>query len=147
MLPALTGERAETFRVRWRDPERRVEAVLHARIDSGELRDVAPGWWPQAARQAHHTYLWLKPGGRLTARDVAKRPRGLVTIHRSSGWPGLMPGATQQNDDQVEVTRHHARLGPGGGRCRLGSDRAADPASAAHASLGLSRVWACLGER
>src|SRR5215203_1861744 len=38
-FPALTGERAATFRERRRAYERRVEEVLRAGVDSGEFRD------------------------------------------------------------------------------------------------------------
>jgi AcrR family transcriptional regulator len=72
-FPALTGERAEQFRLRRREYERRVEAVLRAGIDSGEFRDVDPRLTALAWLGMHnYTYLWLKPGGRLSARDVAK---------------------------------------------------------------------------
>lgn len=72
-FPALTGERAEQFRLRRRDYERRVEAVLQAGIDSGEFRDVDPRLTTLAWLGMHnYTYLWLKAGGRLSARDVAK---------------------------------------------------------------------------
>jgi transcriptional regulator with XRE-family HTH domain len=40
-------------------------------------------------------------------------------------------------NDLVEDRRHHARPGPGGGRCHLGSDRALDPAPAPYAPAGL----------
>jgi AcrR family transcriptional regulator len=72
-FPALTGERAEQFRGRRRQYERRVEAVLQAGIDSGEFRDIDPRLTARAWLGMHnYTYLWLKPGGRLSARDVAK---------------------------------------------------------------------------
>jgi TetR/AcrR family transcriptional regulator, cholesterol catabolism regulator len=72
-FPALTAERAEQFRVRRREYERRVEAVLQAGIDSGEFRSVDPRLTAFAWLGMHnYTYLWLKPGERLTARDVAK---------------------------------------------------------------------------
>jgi AcrR family transcriptional regulator len=72
-FPALTGERAERFRVRRREYERRVEAVLQAGVDSGEFRDLDPWLTARAWLGMHnYTYLWLKPGGRLSARDVAK---------------------------------------------------------------------------
>jgi AcrR family transcriptional regulator len=72
-FPALTGERAEHFRVRRREYEQRVEDVLRAGIDSGEFRDVDPRLTALAWLGMHnYTYLWLKPGGRLSARDVAK---------------------------------------------------------------------------
>ncbi len=72
-FPALTDERAEQFRVRRREYERRVEAVLQAGIDSGEFRDVDPRLTAFAWLGMHnYTYLWLKAGGRVSARDVAK---------------------------------------------------------------------------
>ena len=72
-FPALTAERAEQFRVRRREYEARVEAVLQAGVESGEFRDIDPrltalGW----LGMHNYTYLWLKADGRLTARDVAK---------------------------------------------------------------------------
>ncbi len=72
-FPALTGERAEQFRQRRRIYERRVEAVLQAGVDSGEFRDIEPRLTAMAWLGMHnYTYLWLKAGGRLSARDVAK---------------------------------------------------------------------------
>jgi AcrR family transcriptional regulator len=71
-FPALTDERAEQFRVRRREYERRVEAILRAGVDSGEFRDVDPRLTALAWLGMHnYTYLWLKPGGRVSARDVA----------------------------------------------------------------------------
>ncbi len=72
-FPALTGERAEQFRGRRQEYERRVEVVLQAGIDAGEFRDVDP-WLTALAWLGMHnyTYLWLKPDGPLSARDVAK---------------------------------------------------------------------------
>ena len=72
-FPALTDERAEQFRVRRRDYERRVEVVLQAGIDSGEFRDVDPRLTALAWLGMHnYTYLWLKASGPLSARDIAK---------------------------------------------------------------------------
>ena len=72
-FPALTGERAAQFRGRRRDYERRVEAVLQAGVDSGEFRDLEPRLTAMAWLGMHnYTYLWLRAGGRLSARDVAK---------------------------------------------------------------------------
>jgi AcrR family transcriptional regulator len=72
-FPALTGERAERFRVRRREYERRVEVVLQAGVRSGEFRDLDPWLCARAWLGMHnYTYLWLKRGGRLSARDVAK---------------------------------------------------------------------------
>ena len=70
---ALTGERAATFRERRQDYERRVEAVLRAGAASGEFRELDPWLTARAWLGMHnYTYLWLRPGQRLTARDVAK---------------------------------------------------------------------------
>jgi len=72
-FPALTGGRAEQFRRRRREYEGRVEAVLRAGVDSGEFRDIDPWLTARAWLGMHnYTYLWLKPGGRLSARSVAK---------------------------------------------------------------------------
>lgn len=72
-FPALTAERADRFRGRRREYERRVEAVLQAGIDSGEFRAVDPRITALAWLGMHnYTYLWLKADGRLSARDVAK---------------------------------------------------------------------------
>ncbi|MGH9233202.1 MAG: TetR/AcrR family transcriptional regulator [Acidimicrobiales bacterium] len=72
-FPALTGERAATFRERHQEYERRVEAVLQAGVESGEFRDLDPWLTARAWLGMHnYTYLWLRPGQRLTARDVAK---------------------------------------------------------------------------
>jgi TetR/AcrR family transcriptional regulator, cholesterol catabolism regulator len=72
-FPALTGERAATFRKRRQEYERRVEAVLRAGVESGEFRDLDPWLTARAWLGMHnYTYLWLRPGQRLTARDVAK---------------------------------------------------------------------------
>ncbi len=87
-FPALTAERAETFRVRRREYERRVEAVLQAGIDAGEFREVDPRLTALAWLGMHnYTYLWLKVDGRLSAGDVAKPfadifIRGIANDHR-----------------------------------------------------------------
>jgi AcrR family transcriptional regulator len=70
---ALTGERAERFRLRRREYEQKVETILQAGIDSGEFRDVDARLTARAWLGMHnYTYLWLKAGGRLSAQDVAK---------------------------------------------------------------------------
>jgi len=80
-FPALTGERAEQFRKRRRAYERRVEAVLKAGVESGEFRKVDPWLTARAWLGMHnYTYLWLKPGGRLSARSVAK-PFAEIFMH------------------------------------------------------------------
>lgn len=72
-FPALTGERAEKFRGRRREYERRIETVLQAGVESGEFRQLEPRLTALAWLGMHnYTYLWLKAGGPLTARDVAK---------------------------------------------------------------------------
>jgi AcrR family transcriptional regulator len=72
-FPALTGARAEQFRSRRRGYERRVEDAVRAGVASGEFRDVDPWLTARAWLGMHnYTYLWLKPGGRLAARSVAR---------------------------------------------------------------------------
>jgi AcrR family transcriptional regulator len=72
-FPALTDERADQFRERRRDYERRVEAVLRAGVETGEFRDVDPWLTARAWLGMHnYTYLWLKPGGSVSARDAAE---------------------------------------------------------------------------
>jgi AcrR family transcriptional regulator len=72
-FPALTGERAEHFRSRRQEYEGRVEAVLRDGVASGEFRDIDPWLTARAWLGMHnYTYLWLKPGGRLAARSVAR---------------------------------------------------------------------------
>ncbi|MFN8036388.1 MAG: TetR/AcrR family transcriptional regulator [Acidimicrobiia bacterium] len=95
-FPALTGERAERFRVRRREYERRVETVLRAGIASGEFHDVDPRVTAVAwLGMYNYTYLWLKPGGRFTARQVADQfadlfLRGIAgeEAERLAGRPG-----------------------------------------------------------
>jgi len=80
-FPALTDGRADRFRGRRREYERRVETVLSAGIDAGEFRDVDPRLTALAWLGMHnYTYLWLKAGGRLSARDVAK-PFADIFVH------------------------------------------------------------------
>lgn len=72
-FPALTGPRAERFRLRRREYEHRVEAVLRAGVASGDFRDLDPWLTARGWLGMHnYTYLWLKPGGRLTAKSVAQ---------------------------------------------------------------------------
>ena len=80
-FPALTGERAAQFRERRRAYERRVETVIGAGVEAGEFRDVDPWLTARAWLGMHnYTYLWLKAGGRLSARDVAK-PFAEIFMH------------------------------------------------------------------
>ena len=72
-FPALTGERAEQFRERRREYERRVEASCGPASSRASSATVDPWLTARAWLGMHnYTYLWLKPGGRLSARDVAK---------------------------------------------------------------------------
>ncbi len=86
-FPALTGERAERFRKRRRAYERQVEAVLREGVETGEFRALDP-WLASRAWLGMHnyTYLWLKPGGRLSARAVAQ-PFADIFLH------GILQGA------------------------------------------------------
>jgi AcrR family transcriptional regulator len=71
-FPALTGDRAEQFRQRRHAYERRVEDVLQAGVESGEFRAIDPWLTARAWLGMHnYTYLWLKPGGSLSANAVA----------------------------------------------------------------------------
>jgi len=80
-FPALTEGRAEQFRIRRREYERRVETILQAGIDAGEFRAIDPRLTALAWLGMHnYTYLWLKPGGRMSARDVA-RPFSEIFLH------------------------------------------------------------------
>jgi AcrR family transcriptional regulator len=91
-FPALTAERAEQFRGRRRMYERRVEAILQAGIDTGEFREVDPRLTALAWLGMHnYTYLWLKAGGPVSARDVAK-PFADIFIH---GIAGTTPHGTE----------------------------------------------------
>jgi hypothetical protein len=72
-FPALTGERAKRFQGRRREYERRVEAIFQAGVETGEFRPLDPRLTALAWLGMHnYTYLWLKAGGPLSARDVAK---------------------------------------------------------------------------
>jgi TetR/AcrR family transcriptional regulator, cholesterol catabolism regulator len=91
-FPALTGDRAEQFRQRRRGYERRLEAVLQAGVDSGEFRELQPRLTAMAWLGMHnYTYLWLKAGGPLSARDVAQPFANIIMrgiINPTSGLPG-----------------------------------------------------------
>jgi AcrR family transcriptional regulator len=98
-FPALTGERAEHFRVRRREYEKRLEAVLRAGIRSGEFRKVDARLTSLAWLGMHnYTYLWLKAGGRMSARDVAK-PFADLFIH------GIAGGVTAPSSRRRPPTR------------------------------------------
>jgi AcrR family transcriptional regulator len=87
-FPALTGAHAEQFRDRRRAYERRVETVLEAGVKTGEFRDIDPWLTARAWLGMHnYTYLWLKPGGRLSARAVAK-PFAAIFMQGIAGAQG-----------------------------------------------------------
>ena len=84
-FPALTGERAAQFRERRGQYEERVERVLRAGVASGEFRDIDPWLTARAWLGMHnYTYLWLRAGGRLSARDVAQ-PFADIFLHGIAG--------------------------------------------------------------
>ncbi len=73
-FPALTGDNATQFRSRRHQYEQAVEAVIAAGVESGEFRDVDPRLASRAWLGMHnYTYLWLRPGGRLSAAEVAEQ--------------------------------------------------------------------------
>ena len=72
-FPALTDERAEQFRTRRREYERRVETVLRAGVETGEFRAVDPWLTARAWLGMHnYTYLSLRSGGLFSVKEVAK---------------------------------------------------------------------------
>jgi AcrR family transcriptional regulator len=90
-FPALTGERAKRFQGRRREYERRIEEVFRAGVDTGEFRPLDPRLTALAWLGMHnYTYLWLKAGGPLSARDVAK-PFAEIFVH----------GVAAVNDDRA----------------------------------------------
>jgi AcrR family transcriptional regulator len=105
-FPALTGERATQFRGRRREYERRVEAVLQAGIDRGEFRAVDPRLTALAWLGMHnYTYLWLKAGGPLSARDVAK-PFADIFIQGIAD-PDHEPRDARDSRSRVTAVDHH----------------------------------------
>ena len=145
-FPALTGERADKFRERRRAYEQRVEAILQAGVDSGEFRHLEPRLTAHGvARMHNYTYLWLKPGGELSARDVAKpfadifmqgiaNPAGRASPHRGTAPSRRRVAAV---DDERRAGRPAGRIaGQVGVRARRGRRpcRARGDARAAMAS-------------
>jgi hypothetical protein len=64
--------------------------VLRAGVESGEFRDLDPWLTARAWLGMHnYTYLWLKPGGRLSARSVAKPFADLI-------WQGVAGPASRE---------------------------------------------------
>ena len=74
---------SHAFRVRRREYEYHVEAVLEAGVESGDFRDVDPKLTALAWLGMHnYTYLWLKAGGSLTAARSPTVRRPLRPRHR-----------------------------------------------------------------
>jgi TetR/AcrR family transcriptional regulator, cholesterol catabolism regulator len=73
-FPALSGDNATQFRTRRHQYEGAVEAVFAAGVASGDFRDLDPKLTARAWLGMHnYTYLWLKPGGKLSADEVAEQ--------------------------------------------------------------------------
>lgn len=71
-FPALTGERATDFHKRRHAFESAVEALIKEGIGAREFRKTDPRVAALAWLGMHnHAYLWLRPKGRWSARDVA----------------------------------------------------------------------------
>ena len=99
-FPALTGERAEQFRERRRPTSAGSKAVLQAGVETGEFRDLDPRLTALAWLGMHnYTYLWLKAGGELSARDVAKPFADI-----------FMRGITNPSAEHAELARSGRRV-------------------------------------
>src|SRR3954454_23355568 len=113
-FPALTADRADQFRTRRRDYERRIESVLQAGIDTGEFRDVEPWLTARAWLGMHnYTYLWLKAGGRVSARDVAK-PFAEIFLRGIARDDGLGGARRPEAQEPAERAADHGGLLVGG---------------------------------
>ena len=72
-FPALTGEWAEQFRRRRREYEERIETVFKRGSKSGHFRQLDARTAAIAWLGMHnYTYLWLKAGGPVSAREIAQ---------------------------------------------------------------------------
>ena len=72
-FPALTGDNATTLRTRRRSFEESVEQVLADGAEAGAFAVTDPRLTARAWFGMHnYTYLWLRPGGELSASDVAE---------------------------------------------------------------------------
>ena len=130
-FPALTAERADQFRVRRRDYERRVEAVLQAGIDSGEFRDVEPWLTARVARHAQ-LHVPVAQGGRPR---VGSRRGETVRRH-------LHPRDRQPNRLSAGLTASLQETGAqetGTGASNPRSPPRVPPIMAAFSSAGTSR--------
>lgn len=99
-FPALTGERAERFRARRADYEGLIEAVLGAGVASGEFGAIDPWLAARAWFGMHnYTYLWLKPDGPLSARDVAT-PFASIFLHGIAADSTTAPSSRRRRPSQ-----------------------------------------------
>ncbi|HVU60845.1 MAG TPA: TetR/AcrR family transcriptional regulator [Mycobacteriales bacterium] len=71
-FPALTGDRASEFHKRRHAFESAVEQILRDGMAAGELRRIDPRLAALSWLGMHnHAYLWLRPRGRWSAKQVA----------------------------------------------------------------------------
>jgi AcrR family transcriptional regulator len=71
-FPALTGENADNFRRRRREYERRIERVFEEGSKSGHFRPLDARMATMAWLGMHnYTYLWMRAGGKFSAKEVA----------------------------------------------------------------------------
>jgi AcrR family transcriptional regulator len=71
-FPALTGDNAEIFRRRRRVYEQRIERVFEAGSKSGHFRPLDARMATIAWLGMHnYTYLWMRTGGRFSAKELA----------------------------------------------------------------------------
>jgi len=113
-FPALTAERADRFRLRRRAYEQRVEGVIRAGTDAGQFRAVDPRLTALAWLGMHnYTYLWLKPGGHLSARDVAKPFADIFIAGIANPTP---PSGTQANSGKTSAANSSTRPRPSSGQ-------------------------------
>ncbi|HVS66996.1 MAG TPA: TetR/AcrR family transcriptional regulator [Mycobacteriales bacterium] len=72
-FPALTGERATEFHKRRHVFESAVETIIRDGVKAGAFRKTQPRLAALAWLGMHnHAYLWLHPGGKWSAGDVAE---------------------------------------------------------------------------
>jgi len=72
-FPALTGKNAETFRLRRRAYEQRIEDVFKRGVESGDFRPLDTRLAVIAWLGMHnYTYLSLRAGGHFSVKEVAQ---------------------------------------------------------------------------
>ena len=143
-FPALTGERGREVPGAPHAYEQRVEAVLQAGVDSGEFRQLEPRLTALAWLGMHnYTYLWLKPGRRLSARAVA-RPFAEIFMHGIVDPAAERPawGAAPSRRRVAAVDDERRAGGPAGaltGQVRVSPDEVAGRAPARGDAFGPRR--------